>query len=525
MSAGRVTLASYQPAVERVVSHVLDGHDTALVAAPGCGLSTLCVQLLEELSSHDVRPVLIDFRTLGPEIVQLNPIELPRAVRASRELARLANLAAGSGRRSPIVFVIDHAAEHYPGALEEILTAIRSAVMSGPWSVLWLGPLDARALAEIRGLRLHALPRSHVCLPPLARDDALAAYRAIAERHGSRWGDAILFLLVDLCGNDLALAAGIAEYLHGNWTDKLYDESVWDRVADWLAHDATVAAYRRRLAALDEAALGYLALVRLGGKPPCHRADLLEEPDDALRRLALDGMLFPNLLPGFYQLRNLTVRYLVDERLAPRKPARLENLFRRATNDRVAQLLQDAEMMLRAVLRSVFAAMSEAEVRTLLESKQGDAELMPSGLNRALLEWAGKQEAPGLRESLNALLVEHRKQFRAQNSVWSRVERMMREDADEGGDMPVQERAVDYLTFAELSDFVVESLERVLPGPYRFASGLPAAKERWRDSLSKIRRLRNRAAHHRNIEFQDMEELAGTIETMRRDLYNHGAWR
>jgi hypothetical protein len=64
-----------------------------------------------------------------------------------------------------------------------------------------------------------------------------------------------------------------------------------------------------------------------------------------------------------------------------------------------------------------------------------------------------------------------------------------------------------------------ESLNAVL------ATGQSPAKERWRDSLSKVRRLRNRVAHHRNIDFQDMEDLAGTIESMRRDLYNHGAWR
>ncbi|MGH7192994.1 MAG: hypothetical protein ACREJM_05585, partial [Candidatus Saccharimonadales bacterium] len=307
MSGARVNLASYQPAVERVVSHLLAGHDTALVAAPGCGLSTLCIQILEELSSRDVKPVLIDFRMLGPEMVRLNPIELSDVLRANRELARLANLAADAGRESPIVFVIDHAAANYPGALEELLAAIRGAVLSGAWSVLWLGPFDARALAEARGLRLHALPRSHVCLPLLARDETIAAYRAIAEGHGCRWGDAILFLLLDLCGNDLALATSIAEYLHGDWTEKLYDDSVWDRVGDWLANDDLVSAYRQRLQALDDDCKRYLSLLRLGGKPPCHREDLLEEPEAAIRKLSLAGVVIPNLLPGFYQLRNLTV--------------------------------------------------------------------------------------------------------------------------------------------------------------------------------------------------------------------------
>lgn len=127
---------------------------------------------------------------------------------------------------------------------------------------------------------------------------------------------------------------------------------------------------------------------------------------------------------------------------------------------------------------------------------------------------------------MNSLLVEHRKQFRLQNSVWARVERLMKEDADEGGgQVPLQQRAVDYLMFSELGDFVIDLLDRTLPGPYRAPARLESVKERWRDALSKIRRLRNRVAHHRNIEFQDMEDLAGCIENMRRDLYNYGAWR
>lgn len=81
------------------------------------------------------------------------------------------------------------------------------------------------------------------------------------------------------------------------------------------------------------------------------------------------------------------------------------------------------------------------------------------------------------------------------------------------------------MTFSELGDFVLDLLDRTLPGPYRAPARLESVKERWRDALSKIRRLRNRVAHHRNIEFQDMEDLAGCIENMRRDLYNYGAWR
>ena len=62
---------------------------------------------------------------------------------------------------------------------------------------------------------------------------------------------------------------------------------------------------------------------------------MIEEVDDGLRRLCLDGIVIPNLLPGFYQLRNLVVRFLLDESMQP------ELLFRRAANERAAVLLQD----------------------------------------------------------------------------------------------------------------------------------------------------------------------------------------
>lgn len=526
MSGSRVILASFQPAVERAIAHLLAGQDTALIAAGGCGLTTLRSQMVTEIRRRGAEVAIIDFREGDARLVRFGVGALPVPPSAHEELVESLSRVIVGDESQTLVVIVDHANTVDAGGTRTIFNGVHDLRLKGQGALLWLGPFDARTLAEAHGLRLHAVPRSHICLPSLTRDDALAAYRAIAEENDCRWGDAILFLLLDLCGNDLALAASIAEYLHGSWTEKLYDASVWDRVADWLAHARTVAAYRDNVAALDDPAIGYLKLVLQGGKPRCQRADLLEEPDSAIRALSLRGFIVPNLLPGFYQLRSLTVRYLVEERLLHGKPARPENLFRRVTNDRAAQLLQDVEMMLRSIVRSAMMAMPESDVRAMLEAKRGDAELMPASLNRDLLAWSAKQQTAGLRESLSALLLEHRKAFRDQNSIWSRVERMMQEDADDtAGENSLQERAVDYLTFAELGDFVLEMFDRVLPGPYRYEPDRGAAKERWRDSLSKVRRLRNRVAHHRNVDFQDMEDLAGTIDRMRRDLFDHGAWR
>lgn len=269
----------------------------------------------------------------------------------------------------------------------------------------------------------------------------------------------------------------------------------------------------------------YLALAHLGGKPPYHRAEIHEEVDAAPRTLCLQGFLAANLLPGFYQLRNLTARWLVHEMLDGPAP-RPEVLFRRATNDRAAQLLQDVEIMLRGVLRSAFQALPEADVRVRLETKQGDAELLPATLNRALLDWAGKSGVPNLREGLSALLVEHRKEFKVANSVWNRVRRLMRDDGvDVEGAAAIRLRAVDYLTFSELGDLLLELLAEAFPRAAADPKTMPPLKERWREQLAKIRRLRNRVAHLRNVDFQDMEDLVGMVATMRADVDTFAGWR
>jgi hypothetical protein len=147
----------------------------------------------------------------------------------------------------------------------------------------------------------------------LPRDEALAVYRAIAEANDCLWGEAILFLLFDFRGNDLSLVRSAAEYFYGPWTDKLYDASIWDRLDAWLKNDPKIDACRQRLNFLPEPCREILGLMRLGGKPQCLRPELLEEVNPALRQLYLQGFLVQNFLPGFYQLRNLTMQFLLHE--------------------------------------------------------------------------------------------------------------------------------------------------------------------------------------------------------------------
>jgi hypothetical protein len=353
----------------------------------------------------------------------------------------------------------------------------------------------------------------------LPRDELLAVYQAIAAAKGCRWGEAILFLLLDLCGNDLALVERLAEYLYGDWTDRLYDATIWDRINQWLAKDPLVDSYRRRLKQLPEPSKKCLNLIRLGGKPPCPRLELLEEIDAARRLLCLQGFLVPNLLPGFYQLRNLTIRFLLYE------PFRPDTLLRRATNERVSQLLQDVEMMLRSVLFSVFARYGEDQVQALLTEKQGDAKFITPELNKAILEWAATEGSPQLKESLNRLLVEHRTVFKQGNSVWCRVSKMMDEDPADGEAIPNHLRCIEYLTFAELGDLVITLLDEAFPLVAGDGSKKASLKSRWQEGLSKVRRLRNQVAHLRNVGFQDMDDLVGTVESMREDLIEFSGWR
>ena len=506
MTLNPVQLVSLHPVVDKVVGHLRERHDTALVGAPGCGTTTLIPRIRENLSEHNYEIYAFDLHSLTPMSKLMNNLNsIPTSVD-------------GSENR---ILIIDHAASLHPEDFRFLIENVQrqSARIAG--IILWAGQLDTRKIYDRFGVRIHTIPKSHISFPTLPRDEILAVYNAIAEANDCRWGEAIMFLLLDFCGNDFSLLQGATEYLYGDWSDKLYDESIWDRVTEWLANDAVVDEYRQCLNRLSEPCKQYLDLIRLGGKPPCPRAELLEEVDSALRELCLQGFLVQNHLPRFYQLRNLTIRFLIHEPLSPYA------LFRRASNERVGQLLQDVETMLRCTVFSTFNNLGEVEVIDLLKGKQGDSEFMPAQLNQALLDWANTRGGRELKESLNALLIEHRKTFKLNNSIWARVNKIMENEMPEEDEqaIPKHLQCIDYLTFAELGDIFLSLLEHVFPSVVNDVNAKNRLKGRWRDSISKVRRLRNQVAHLRNIEFQDMEDLVGTIDGMRKDLINYGGWK
>lgn len=89
---------------------------------------------------------------------------------------------------------------------------------------------------------------------------------------------------------------------------------------------------------------------------------------------------------------------------------------------------------------------------------------------------------------------------------------------------PLPEQVPEYLLFSELAD-VVLSLESKLflaksRNPKRLFATHP--RDRWKIHLERIRRLRNEAAHLRNISFQDIEDLLESLKEMRRDQLDFG---
>ncbi len=67
-------------------------------------------------------------------------------------------------------------------------------------------------------------------------------------------------------------------------------------------------------------------------------------------------------------------------------------------------------------------------------------------------------------------------------------------------------------------------IDQVFP---RFPDEVAAkrVKEGWQEALAKVARLRNQVAHLRNVRFQDMEDLARTLDRMRRDVIDYGGWK
>jgi hypothetical protein len=500
-----IQLPVFDAVAKTAADFLQKGMNVAIVGPPGSGATTVASRIQRELSAAK-RPFAVFDCAVAGELSQL--------------LTEHFDPKLEKGQRG--VIVVDHAGLLPLDQLQSVAAHMREIALKNSTAFLWLGALDTRSIKAATGFDLHTDTRTHLCLPELARDDLLRLYQAIAtrdERFWGQWGEAMLYFVLDWCGNDLALVEELVEHFYGDWTQRIYDESVVECLRNWLAESPAVGAYRNRLAALPEPCKKHLRLLCAGGKLILHRPEIHLETSEDIRRLALSGFLCTNLLPGYYQFRNLLARYVVEEQSGT-APAPIE-LLRRSANGRVNALLQDIEVALRAMLRNVFRQMQPSEVYALLKGTKTDTKFCEPELQRILMEWADQLPviAPFVaKSSLIQLLKEERVKFETSNNLWTKICKAFA--AGLSADVkvePTPEQTVAYLTFAELSSILQTLSDSVFLNKSRLNRIIDPPKKRWSDYLTKVRRLRNDAAHLRNIGFQDIEDLLEILNAMRRD--------
>jgi hypothetical protein len=484
---------------------LMKGMNVAVVGPPGAGATSVGSSVRRELSAAKMRCAVFDCAAEG---------DLPQ------RLAEFIGPQRKSGQKG--VMLIDHSAPLPLAQLQSVSARLQEIAVHNPTAMLWLGALDARSIKAATATELHTGARAHLCLPELGRDDLLRLYRVIAtrsERFWGQWGEAMLYFVLDWCGNDLALVAGLVEHFYGDWTQRIYDDSVAECLRNWLAESPAVRRYRDRFAALPDPCKKHLRLMCGGGKLILHRPEIHLETSEEIRRLFLSGFLCTNLLPGYYQFRNLLARYVVEEQRGT-APAPID-LLRRSANGRVNALLQDIEVALRAMLRNVFRQMQPPEVQALLQNIKTEQRLYEPELQRALLEWAGQIPVVAPYEAkaaLGKLLKERREEFEAASNLWTRVCSVFAASLGATARAePTPEQTVGCLTFAEVSAILQSLTDRVFLDKPRSNRIIDPPKKRWPDYLTKVRRLRNEAAHLRNISFQDIEDLLEILNAVRRD--------
>ena len=524
-----IPLPVFDAVAQTAIEFLLRGMDVAVVGPPGTGATSVATRVQQQLSLAKLPCAIFDCAAGG----DIGP-----------RLAEFAGATREPGQDG--VILIDHAAPLAPADLQLVATRLREITACHPAALLWLGALDTRTIKTASGIELHSAAPTHLCLPELGRDDLLRLYRAISsrgERFWGQWGEAMLYFVLDWCGNDLALVEELVEYFYGDWTQRIYDESVAECLRNWLTESPAVRGYRQRFTALPDSCKAHLRLLCGGGKLVQHRPEIHLETSGEIRRVFLDGFLCANLLPGYYQFRNLLARFVVEEQIGP-APAPVE-LLRRSANGRVNALLQDIEVALRAMLRTVFRQMQPAEVQGLLETIKTEQRLFEPDLQRSLLKWAGKIPvvAPyDAKTELARLLKQKRMEFEVDSNLWTKVCAVFAASLatvapneltagqrsfpgfppDLSGDAtvratPTPEQTVGCLTFAELSALLQSLTDRVFLDKPKSNRITDPPKKRWPDYFTKVRRLRNEAAHLRNIGFQDIEDLLEILNAVRRD--------
>jgi hypothetical protein len=454
--------------------------------------------------------ITMDFRAIAP---------WQEVYRQSCQQAQ--ELASKTERRA--VLVIDHCGDVEPSDIKAAYNELTKASPGIFYALLWVGCIDCKqpdivdALPPIRNLKTSAL------MPEYHRDDLLRIYRTIGRNQECNWGEAILFFLHDWCGSELELVKGVSAYFYGDWRDRLYDESVTECLDRWLMADPGVDSYRNKLKEMEGTAKDHLRLLCKGGKVLCHAPAIEHETDDVLRELFFAGIVTPNLIPGFYQFRNLTVKLLAMQEHVGTQVTSVA-MLRGSSNARIHMLLQDVELSLRYLLTHCFLQIGFDEVRALLDKTRTDEMPISPEVRKLLSVWAEQTGGEDLKQKLGTLLSEYTTDFLRSHSLYARITGLFSAESgidDDTPGEPTLERIVDYLTFSELSHLVQRLCPEILPLWTRETMGRQSPAKRWPAYLARLQRIRNQTAHLRNVTFQDMEDLLTTLREIRKDMKDY----
>jgi hypothetical protein len=423
----------------------------------------------------------------------------------------------------PSVLAVDHCGQLDAKEVKDLCAATQTLSPVAFSARLWVGSLDCRYLEGEHGVSLVRNPKALFEMPDYRRDDLLRIYSTVGRRHECDWGEAILYFLHDWCGSDLALVEGIAAHFYGSWRENLYDASVLECLERWLATDPIVDEYRQILPKTEAPEKDYLQLLCSGGKVLCHAPGMEHETDQCLRHLYYRGLLTPNLIPGFYQFRNLTVKLLSMQYLGESQVS-AGTLLRKSSHNRINVLLQDAEITLRQLLTRCFATIGVESSRQRLQKAKTEEQTISPELRKSLLDWAHLKGGADLRRELTRRFTEFSQEFDCTHNLWSRVCGLYAAEEDESQEAeaePRLERIVDFLTFSELSNLILGLCGEAFENWNREQPGKQSPAKRWPAHLARLRRLRNQSAHLRNVTFQDMEDLLATLKEMRRDIQEY----
>jgi hypothetical protein len=385
-----------------------------------------------------------------------------------------------------------------------------------------MGNLDCRSLEDKFGINLAAEPRYVFQIPEYNSEQLLSLYTAIGERQESQWGEAILHTLLDWCGTDLALAESLGAQFYGNWRDNIiYDETVAECIGRWLKSDALVDKYRQTFYEFAEPAKVYVRLLNSGGKVPSHSPYCNQEPEGSIRELFMLGLISTNLLPGFYQYRNLTVRFLALQSDLEAPPVDALDLLRKYSNGRIGAILQDTELSLRLLVLRCFTRMGYDAVRNKLLNTRTDEQPVPTELRKSLQEWAKATGGAERQKELGQHLAQYQNEFYGSRNLWARICALYCSDLGielgPGAEPPLA-KAVSYMTFGELTNLLLSLDSFVFSRWTDKEIGKEPPVKRWPGYMALLRRLRNQSAHLRNVAFQDIEDLLITVREIRRDI-------